>query len=98
MGCKPGALLRLREKSDGTFEIKRIMCDGLTCDIIYHLTEDKEGRLWIATFGDGLQCIVNPRSEYPSCVNFLDNKLFEKDKEKGGKETRAKKETQREDR
>ena len=82
MGCKPGALLRLREKSDGTFEIKKIMCDGLTCDIIYHLTEDKEGRLWIATFGDGLQCIVNPRSEYPSCVNFLDNKLFEKGKEK----------------
>ena len=82
MGCKPGALLRLREKPGGTFEIKRIKPQGLTCDIIYHMAEDKEGRLWVGTFGDGPQCIVNPQAENPSCVNFMDNKLFEKGREK----------------
>lgn len=84
MGCKPGALLRLREQADGTYEVRRILCRGLTSDVIYDIVEDDARRLWLATFGDGLQCMPNPSSDAPQCISFLDrsNGIFEKGKSK----------------
>lgn len=69
-GCKPGALIRMREKNDGSFEIKEIHDTKLTCNIIYHMAEDKAGRLWLATFGGGIQCIPNPQDDTPTFLSF----------------------------
>ncbi len=70
MGCKPGALLRLREQHDGSYQISNILHHGLTCNIVYHIVEDRQGRLWIGSFGGGIHCIPNPNDEAPSCIHF----------------------------
>ena len=80
IGCKPGALLRLRERADGTFEIKRITHPQLTCDVIYHIEEDVNRHLWLATFGDGVMCIPDPEAPAPECINFIGNGTFSKGK------------------
>lgn len=81
MGCKPGALLRLRPVDATRYEVRRIQPEGLTCDVIYHITEDGQGRLWLATFGDGLQCVTNPQASNPEVVNFV-GETFPKGKSK----------------
>lgn len=68
VGCKPGALLRLRPMSDNEFEVKRI--DSRLCDVIYHIVEDHDGRLWLASFGGGIQCVPDPSSANPETVGF----------------------------
>ena len=67
IGCKPGALLRLRENNDGSYEIRHI-----GEQVVYHLVEDMEGHLWIATFGEGVQCVENPDEDRPDMVTFPD--------------------------
>lgn len=65
MGCKPGALLRLREQGIGQFEVKHLG------DLqIYHIAEDPSGRLWIATYGQGVMCVESPNSANPEVVPF----------------------------
>lgn len=68
VGCKPGALLRLRPVSDNEFEVKRI--NSRLCDVIYHIVEDRDGRLWLASFGGGIQCVPEPSSANPKPVGF----------------------------
>lgn len=68
IGCKPGALFRLRPVSDSVFSTTRIKT-GM-CDTIYHITEDKAGRLWIASFGGGVQCIPKPAAAVPKAIGF----------------------------
>ncbi|NPD83093.1 AraC family transcriptional regulator [Prevotella sp. PINT] len=70
IGCKPGALLRLRSRHDGTYEIKEFGKEGLPCNVIYHIVDDSAGRLWFATFGGGVACIEYPALEEPSFVTF----------------------------
>lgn len=70
IGCKPGALLHLRERHDGTYDISNIQPAGLTNNTIYHIAEDRQGRVWLGTFGGGIHCIPNPEDEIPSCIHF----------------------------
>lgn len=72
-GCKPGALIRIRPRTDGSYDIKRIKGAGLTCDAIYHIAEDSDGRLWLATFGGGVICVPDPGTDRPSFVNITVN-------------------------
>ena len=81
IGCKPGALLRLRPVDATRYEVRRIQPEGLTCDVIYHIVEDGWGRLWLATFADGIQCVANPRAADPEVVNFV-GKTFPKGRSK----------------
>lgn len=75
IGCKPGALLRLREQGQDLYEIKRIaLYDQVGmpgCDIIYHMAEDDHGRLWVASFGGGVYCLPDPTELDPSCFACL---------------------------
>jgi AraC-like DNA-binding protein/ligand-binding sensor domain-containing protein len=80
IGCKPGALLRLSERPDGSFLIRRITHPQLTCDIVYHIAEDSNRRLWLATFGDGIMCIPNPEAQQPECISFIGNGTFSRGK------------------
>lgn len=66
LGSKPGGLFRLTEKPDGNFTIKHI--EGLNCENVYDIKEDHAGRLWIATLGGGINCVVNPGSENPTVL------------------------------
>ncbi len=70
IGCKPGALLRLREQDDGSYQIVEFQHHGLTCNVVYHIAEDRQGRLWVGTFGGGIHCIPNPNDVAPSCIHF----------------------------
>ncbi|MBQ3805711.1 MAG: helix-turn-helix domain-containing protein [Prevotella sp.] len=70
IGCKPGALLRLTPSGHGSYQVKRIMAKGLTCDIVYDIAEDNSGRLWLATFGGGVQCMTDPQADNPTVINF----------------------------
>ncbi len=76
IGCKPGALLRLRELPDGNYSISEIRDKALTCNIIYHIVEDGRGRLWLATFGGGIACITNPAAAAPTITTFSHIKPF----------------------
>ena len=67
---KPGGLLRLREKGNGLFSVERFMhdeadCETLSSNDVYYATEDSKGRLWIATFDGGLNCIEEPHTAHP---------------------------------
>lgn len=52
-GCKPGAFMRL----DGKI---------ISNDIVYDIKEDSRGRMWLATFGNGIRCCPDPDAEKPS--------------------------------
>lgn len=51
-GCKPGALIKDNSPS-------------LITDAVYDLKEDSHGRLWIATFGNGIRCCLRPDEATP---------------------------------
>lgn len=63
VGCKPGALMRLG--------------DGSICsDAVYDIREDACGRLWIATFGNGIRCCPDPQAPRPTLsAPFADGKV-----------------------
>lgn len=52
VGCKPGGLMKL----DG---------QAVSGDAVYDIKEDSRGRLWVATYGEGIKCIGNPSSSRP---------------------------------
>lgn len=52
VGGKPGALIKLG-------------AGRVSDDEIYDIAEDRQGRLWIATFGNGVKCCPNPAESSP---------------------------------
>lgn len=60
-GGKPGGLMRV----GGNL---------LTQDPVYDIRQDKLGRLWIATFGNGIKCCLNPADDNPRFHTFCDGK------------------------
>ena len=64
MGSKPDGLFRLHEKAVNQFD-----CDHITTlpdNNVYSITDDKQGRLWIATLGGGVCVCENPQAALPS--------------------------------
>lgn len=58
VGCKPGSLIKLG-------------AGKVTDDIVYDIGEDSRGRLWIATFGEGIKCCPDPGSPAPALTASL---------------------------
>lgn len=63
MGGKPDGMFRLKETAEGVFNIEHftkgtttqiISGSTLNCENVYDIKEDRQGRLWIATQGGGL--------------------------------------------
>ena len=73
LGCKPNGLYRLSEKENGLFEMKNFRPEekpfSLNNENIYDIKEDYNGRLWIATLGGGLNCMLNPEDEEPRFIH-----------------------------
>ena len=68
MGSKPDGLFRLKEASGGTFTLNHyshVKDDSwsLNCNNVYDIEEDRNGRIWIATMGGGINCISTPWSD-----------------------------------
>ena len=63
LGTKPKGLFRLRPTANGAFKIDHFI--DIPHKDIYHITEDREGRLWVATLGGGIFCTTTPNAEQP---------------------------------
>lgn len=62
LGTKPDGLYLLNPKGKG-FGIKRISLGNEKANSIYDIKEDRQGRIWLATF-DGIYCLVGDRIEH----------------------------------
>ena len=65
LGSKPDGLFRAKENADGSFAIESFRHsptdpNTLSCNDIYYIAEDAKGRLWLATFDGGINCIEHP--------------------------------------
>ena len=74
MCSKPDGLFRLKETGNGIFSIEHFRHDpankaSLGGDELYCTAQDPRGRLWVATFNDGLQCVENPKAKTLSFTN-----------------------------
>lgn len=75
LGSKPDGLFRLHETSANQFEIDHIT--NLPGTSIYHLQEDRFGRLWVATLDGGLCLTTESQAKHPQ---FITPKHYPKDK------------------
>lgn len=74
MCSKPDGLFRLKETGNGIFAIEQFRHDpanktSLGGNELYCTAQDQRGRLWVATFNDGLQCMENPMAKSLSFFN-----------------------------
>lgn len=65
LGGRYKGLYRLREQSDGTFCIENFQHQtadrySLSDNSVFDIKEDRLGRLWVASFNNGLNCIERP--------------------------------------
>jgi len=74
LGTKPEGLFRLQPTGDKTYKTDRFT--DIPHRDIYHITEDRWGRLWLATLGGGISCTTQPNSETP---HFIVPKHYPKD-------------------
>lgn len=75
LGCKPEGIFRLRPTTAESFKIDHFT--DLPMLDVYHIAEDRYGRVWVATLGGGLCYTNNPQAEKPI---FTVPKQFPKDK------------------
>ena len=74
LGAKPDGIFRLRPVSAEGFIIEHLT-DCPATDV-YHIVEDKYGRLWVATLDGGIFCSNHPNDENPQ---FFVPRQFPKD-------------------
>lgn len=69
LGCKPDGLLRLTERTKGTFSVEQFRhsadAASLPSDNVYDLCTDRQGRLWVGTMKGGLCCLADPTERQP---------------------------------
>lgn len=63
LGTKPQGIFRLRPAGTGGFHIDHLTT--LPHQDVYHLAEDRFGRLWVATLGGGVYYTGEPQAERP---------------------------------
>ena len=79
LSSKPDGLFRLRETGDGRFQVEQFRHEAgnpqtLSDDELYFTAEDQRGRLWVATFNQGLCCVEDPWADQLVFQN-IDNGL-----------------------
>jgi len=75
LGTKPNGIFRLRSTENGNYRVTHFVNNAdsysLSNNDVYDFQQDALGRLWVATFGGGLNCIDNPGADEP---RFLHSK------------------------
>lgn len=66
LGTKPDGLFRLKEISSNTYKIAHFT--DIPDKNIYHITSDRQGRLWFATLGGGICYTNTPDAETPHFI------------------------------
>ena len=84
LSSKPNGLFRLTEKADGTFSVEQFLHNptnkhSLNNNNVYYSVQDQLGRLWIATFDGGINCILSPQDKNPKFYHH-DNGINTPDK------------------
>ena len=74
LGSKPNGIFRLRQTSAETFKIDHFT--DLPMTDVYHIAEDRLGRLWVAMLGGGICYTPHPLAEKP---HFMVPRQFPKD-------------------
>lgn len=76
LGCKSGGVFLLRENAAaGGFTVGHIA--NLPCNDVYNIKEDAQGRIWMATMGGGVCCVLDAKSALPSkIVSFIGRKGY----------------------
>lgn len=73
LGTKHNGLFRLNEQKEGSFKVSHFVANNnanaLNHDDIYDITEDRWGRLWIATLGGGINCMTEIESDNPRFIH-----------------------------
>jgi len=67
LGTKPQGIFKLHQTTANTFRISHL--NNLPGREVYHITEDRFGRLWIASLDKGVYLTPNPRDEHPQFHN-----------------------------
>ena len=85
LGSRQNGLYRLEEQSNGIFQIKNFQnhidnAYSLSDNSIFDIKEDQQGRLWIASFNGGLNCIEHPYQDEISFLNKNNTLKCPKDK------------------
>ena len=75
LGTKPDGIFRLSPSSSDGFSVDHIT--DLPMTDVYHIVEDKYGRLWVATLGGGICYTDHPSADKPQ---FSMPKQFPKEK------------------
>ncbi len=66
LGTKPDGLYRLRHEKNSSFQLDHLT--NLPNGNVYHMIEDRSGRLWVATLGGGLCVTSEPSADNPRFV------------------------------
>ncbi|MGN0282576.1 MAG: AraC family transcriptional regulator [Prevotella sp.] len=74
MGSKPEGLFRIRNMAGGRFAIEQFThheddSRSLSHDAVYSIAIDRLGRLWVATFDGGLNCVEHPEADKPTFLH-----------------------------
>lgn len=82
---KPDGLFRLREQPDGSFLTEQFThsdhdAGSLSDNELYYSVEDKQGRIWIATFNGGVNCVEDPQAEHLKFLHRDNGLRYPKDK------------------
>lgn len=77
LGAKPDGLYRLTPSGNSGFSVNHISTeDRKDSGDIYDIEVDKDGRLWIATFGAGIFVIPDPQAPQPACYFLADSPRY----------------------
>ena len=74
LGSRFNGLYKLEEQPNGTFHIESFQHKAdnsysLSDNSVFDIKEDRQGRLWIASFNGGLNCIEKPHQKEISFLN-----------------------------
>ena len=84
LGSKPGGLFRLKEKALNSFRVEQFRHapsdnSSLSSNDVYGAVEDGLGRLWIAAFGGGINCLADPDAACPTFFHQNSGLSYPKD-------------------
>ncbi len=78
LGCKGAGIVRLNEISTNSFKLKSYTYNStdvysLSNDNVYHIYFDDKQRMWIATFGGGVNLVIDHSTDKLKFINHRNN-------------------------